>query len=132
MKATWMLATLLVLMSLAAGCGGAGSRGPGTEHDPNVITLAEIEAGDVETAYQLVQQLRPRWLSRSRGERSLATDQADYTRVVVDDMPPREFDHLHEIPRSALVELRLLLPREATLLYGTGFNSGVIRVTTRR
>jgi hypothetical protein len=47
-------------------------------------------------------------------------------------MPPREFDYLRELRRESLAELRFLDSREATLLYGTGYNAGVIKVTTKR
>ena len=54
------------------------------------------------TAYQIVQELRPRWMIRNRGERSFVEDAADFARVVVDGLPPREFNHLHEIPRETI------------------------------
>jgi hypothetical protein len=123
---------LLMLSVLTAACGGGGGAGSTAPRDYNVITLAEIEASQAETAYQLVQQLRPRWMIRNRGERTFSVDEADYAKVIVDEMPPREFDVLRELRRGTLQELRFLEPREATFLYGTGFNAGVIQVTTRR
>jgi hypothetical protein len=123
---------LLMLSVLTAACGGGGGAGSTAPRDYNVITLAEIEASQAETAYQLVQQLRPRWMIRNRGERTFSVDEADYAKVIVDDLPPREFDYLRELRRGTLQELRFLEPREATFLYGTGFNAGVIQVTTRR
>lgn len=123
----------LLLSILVASCsgGGSGSDSP-APRDYNVITLAEIEATEAATAYQIVQQLRPRWMIRNRGQRSFAESGADYAQVVVDDMPPREFDFLRELRRDTLQEIRFLDAREATLLYGTGYNAGVIKVTTKR
>ncbi len=132
MRGSWTPFALLLLAGPLLACAGGGAPGAGTQRDADVITLAEIEATEAESAYQVVQQLRPRWMTRNRGARSFAASEADYTRVVVDDMPPREFDHLREIPRDALRELRLLSPREATLLYGTGYSAGIIKVTTKR
>jgi hypothetical protein len=128
----WRPLSFLSLSALLTACAGGGGAGAPAPRDYNVITLAEIEASQAETAYQLVQQLRPRWMIRNRGERTFGVDEADYAKVIVDDLPPREFDFLRELRRGTLQELRFLEPREATFLYGTGFNAGVIQVTTRR
>ena len=132
MRGPWTSFALLLLAGPLLACAGGGALGTGAGRDADVITLAEIEATQVATAYQLVQQLRPRWMNRSRGDRSFGVAEADRIKVTVDGLPPREFDYLGDIPRDALLELRLLSPREATLLYGTGFNAGIIKVTTKR
>ena len=123
---------LLLLAGPLLSCASGGSAGAGGGRDSDVIKLEEIQAAEVETALQLVQQVRPRWMVRSRGDRSFGVSEADRTKVIVDDMPPREFEYLDELPKSVLLELRLLPPREATMLYGTGFNAGIIKVTTKR
>ncbi len=124
---------LLFLAVPLLGCASGPTSGAGTPRDSELITLAEIEATQAQTAYQIVQQLRPRWMAtQHRGARSFSSSQQDYVRVVVDDMAPRELAHLGEISRDALLELRFLSAREATLLYGTGFNEGIIKVKTRR
>jgi hypothetical protein len=120
------------LASLAA-C--AGSSGPGTgsaSGNRDVITLAEIRETEAVTAYQIIQELRPRWMNRNRGERTFFEDGADFAQVVVDGMPPREFNFLHELPREVILEIRFLSPRDATFKYGTGYNAGVLEVTTKR
>jgi len=122
------LAFLLVLGPLAGCAAGAG---PGAR-DQDVITAEEISESQAQTALDLIQQLRPRWAVRSRGERTFVGSSDDYPRVVVDNLPPREFDSLREIPWEILVEIRFLNSREATLLYGTGHTQGIIRVTTKR
>ncbi|MDP2955407.1 MAG: hypothetical protein Q8N53_03220 [Longimicrobiales bacterium] len=132
MRGSWTPFALLLFAGPLLACAGGGARGTETERNADVITLAEIEAAQVATAYQLVQQLRPRWMIRSRGDRSFGVSEADRIKITVDGMPPREFDYLGDLARDALLELRLLSPREATLLYGTGFNAGLIKVTTKR
>jgi hypothetical protein len=132
MRRSWKLFALLLLTGLLPGCASAGPAGAASERDQDVITLEEIEGAQVETAYQLVQQLRPRWMNRSRGDRSFGVGDADRVKVSVDGMPPREFDHLGDLSKSVLLELRLLTPAEATMQYGTGFNAGLIKVTTKR
>jgi len=132
MRTLRMPTLLFAASTLLVGCTGGG--GPSTQapRDYNVITLEEIQATEAITAYQIVQQLRPRWMVRNRGDRSFAVDDSDYAKVIVDEMPPREFDFLRELRREVLQEIRFLEPRDATLLYGTGYNAGVIKVTTKR
>ena len=123
---------LMAVPSLLAACGGGGAPGTATPRDANVITLEEIEATQATTAYDIIQQLRPRWMVRNRGQRTFSETEADYAKVFVDDMPPREFDYLREIPRVSILEMRFIEARDATYLYGTGYNAGVVKVTTRR
>lgn len=126
-----VLPLALLLSGLVAACATAGDQGP-EGRNPDVITLAEIEATEARTAFDIVQQLRPRWTVRNRGSRSFSTGVADNTRVVLDDLPPREFDFLREIDREMIQEIRYLSPREATFLYGTGYNAGIIEVITKK
>lgn len=131
MRRSWAPLALVALAGPLYACGG-GAASEGSQRNADVIALEEIQAAQGGTAYEIVQELRPRWMTRNRGPRSLTDEPADYTKVSVDGMPPREFDHLREIPRNVLFELRLLSPREATFLFGTGFNVGLIKVTTRK
>ena len=136
MRPTLTTAFLLLALAALAACASGGGAGAGSgieePRDYNVITLEEIQATEAETAYHIIQQLRPRWMVRNRGQRTLMETEADYAKVIVDDMPPREFDFLRELAREILLEMRFLEARDATLLYGTGFNAGVVKVTTRR
>ncbi len=120
------------LLVAVSGCSTTGTTASRSTIDQNLITLAEIEATEARDAYEVIQQLRPRWMNRNRGQRSINEGQSDYARVVLDDLPPREFDSLREIPREAIFEIRFLDAREATFLYGTGYNAGVVKVTTKR
>lgn len=124
-------ALLLFLFTAAFGaCAGSGtsSRSSGNR---DIITLAEIQETQAATAYDIVQELRPRWMIRNRGERSFNETSEDFLKIILDDLPPREFNFLREIPRDVLVEIRYISPRDATMRYGTGHNSGVLLVTTR-
>jgi len=131
MRGSWTSFALLFLVAPLFACGG-GASSAGTQRDSDVITLDEIQDTEATSAYQVVQQLRPRWMYQSRGARTFNMSGADYMKVTVDGMPPREFEHLNEIPREVVLELRLLSAKEATFLFGTGFNRGLIKVTTKR
>ena len=124
--------TLLAFVGVFGACSTAGTSGSQSTQDRNLITLAEIEASEARTAYDLVRQLRPRWMVRNRGQRSISEGPSDYAKVMLDELPPREFDSLREIPRETILEIRFLEPREATFLYGTGYNAGVVKVTSKR
>ena len=130
-SALWIFAVLAPLALLAA-CAGSGSGPSRPQSDRNVISLAEIEETEARDAYEVVQQLRPRWMVRNRGQRTMFEDGADFAKVVVDEFPPREFDVLREIPRETIFEIRFLEPREATFLYGSGYNEGVVKVITKK
>lgn len=132
MRVPWTTALVLSIPALFTACATSTPPGITTPRDPNVITLEEIEATQAETAYDIIQQLRPRWMVRNRGQRTFNETAADYAKVVLDELPPREFDFLREIPRATIREMRFLEAREATYLYGTGYNAGVIKVTTKR
>jgi len=132
MRVPWTTALVLSIPALFTACATSTPPGITTPRDPNVITLEEIEATQAETAYDIIQQLRPRWMVRNRGQRTFNETAADYAKVFMDELPPREFDFLREIPRATIREMRFLEAREATYLYGTGYNAGVIKVTTKR
>lgn len=125
-------ATAGLILAGLGGCAGGGTpsgTGPGSGNR-DIISMAEIQESQAATALDIIQELRPRWLMRNRGLRTIeGTLDAPY--VVMDDLPPRRLEYLGEIPRDVLVELRWIPPREATFLYGTGFTEGVIKVTTR-
>jgi hypothetical protein len=87
-------------------------------------------------AYEVVQQLRPRWL-RGRGPQTFTTDVRDtttpgYPKMMVDNLPPRELEALRDIRTVSIAEIHYINPRDATLRYGTGYSGGIIRVVTKR
>ncbi len=109
---------LLLAISTIATCASASSdSGPG--RDPNRITHAEIQAAtDAQNAYDLVQQLRPRWL-RSRGGRSLTME--TNILVYVDRSRLGGLEGLRQIQPEGIYELEYLDAARATaLLPGIG------------
>jgi hypothetical protein len=118
-------------MLLASACATGPSSGAPQE-DRNVISLSEIQSTEAEDAYQIIQQLRPRWFVRNRGVRTFSEGNLATLRVVVDNLPPREIEFLHQLAREILQEIRFLDSREATFKYGTGHDAGIIEVTTKR
>ena len=120
------------LLVIFAACSAGGSTsGPAPGGNREIIGLAEIQASEAGTAHDLVQELRPRWLIQNRGQRSFDEGAQDAPRVILDDIPQPSLDYLREIPRDVIQEIRMISPREATFLYGTGFSAGIIKVTTK-
>jgi hypothetical protein len=121
---------------LAAGACATGTTGGGSRSQSDVITFEEIQESNVNDAYELVRQYRPRWL-RGRGPQSFTTDVRNtttpgYPKVKVDELPPMDLESLRDIRIVEIAEIRYINPRDATLRYGTGFSGGIIQVITKK
>ncbi|MFW6079709.1 MAG: hypothetical protein ACODAE_08815 [Gemmatimonadota bacterium] len=106
--------------------GSGGSR--------DVITQEQIEAASGSTAYDIIREIRPRFLA-TRGSVRLAAgaDPSDSEPVVyVDGVRFGGLDSLHNVQKSDLLEVRRLGSGDATTRFGTGHVGGAILVTTRR
>ena len=99
--------------------------------DPQLITEEEIDASSGTTAYEVISQLRPHFLSY-RGETSFdKRTSRPYPNVYVDDQPYGQISILRSIPASDVSTIRLYRSSEAMTRYGTGNASGVIAIVTR-
>ncbi len=108
------------LAGCASGGGSGGSRGGG----PNRLTASDLEPVQQLDAYQAIQRLRPRWL-RTRG--------GNYAAVFVDGTErPGGLDVLRSIRVAEVEEMRYMSSTDATTRYGTGYDGGVILITTKR
>lgn len=145
------LATAAIAL-VATGCasGGAGGSGGTDGGGADLITLAEIEAAPSGTAYDIVNLLRPRWLrSRTRapspGGGGFGAPTSDpfvgsadpagggvLPVVFMDNTRFGEIGSLRSISSSILERMEYMDARDATTLYGTGYDGGVIQVFTRR
>jgi hypothetical protein len=112
---------LLILLAVAA-CAGSGRSGP--RRDPNLITLQELNEVSDRSAYDAVDRLRPSWLI-PRGRSSGIP-------AVIWDGRPYRLDILRTMPLEQVQEMAYITALDATTLYGTGYPSGAIRVTSRR
>jgi hypothetical protein len=121
---------LLVTIALAgvAACGGKTTR-TAAPHDRERISFQEIQSlSAARTAYDVVQQLRPAWLSR-RGQTSTRTDNPVI--VYIGGARVGGVERLQDVLRSDVLEIRHLDSVNATRVYGTGHSSGAIVVTLR-
>lgn len=98
-----------VVVLALSGVLACGSRqGPGgiSPSFSNVITREELQRLDVRTAYEAIQQLRPRWLQVSGGPRSFSIE----TEVVVfqDEAQLGNQDVLRQMGTEGIYSIRYL------------------------
>lgn len=124
---------LLPAMLFAAACASSGGAGATAQRgDPNLIRRTELTEAQLNdmTAYQVVQQVRPRMLS-SLGPTAVSGMSGGLV-VYLDASKLGSAESMKEIRMAELQEIRYLPPSEATLRYGTGHENGVIVLRRRR
>ncbi len=124
-------ATLFLVFAalVPSGCVTTGQDGPGGRHR-NLITLEELEPFQQLTAFDVIQQLRPRWFQARRAVNVQGSGQV-YPKLAVDGMPRGELDQLRSISVHSIQEIRFFNSADATTRFGTGYPAGVIEVRTR-
>ena len=138
MRITLLLATLTLLAFPAqAQDSGQAKSASKPKRNSQFISIEEIEAirGEVATALDIVQRLRPQYL-RARGANSFgnARDRRaiPLARVVLDGSPRGDDpSFLSQIPAMTVLEIRYIGGADATTQFGTGFDGGAILVKTR-
>lgn len=120
---------LLVCLAAFASCAPAGPQSsPSVRHDPNRITLEELESNaQLSNLHELVQRLRPGWL-RGRGPDSFR--QVTVVKVYYDNTLLGGPDTLRNIRVDGVVSLRFFDASEATQRWGIGNTQGAILVST--
>ena len=122
MTRTLSVLLLPLLVGTACATTGGGSGG-GAYDDP--ITREEFADKGYDTAWEVVQSERPRWLS-GRGGGGIEFE--SYTIVYVNGMRRGSPEELRNIPASAVREIRYYDSRDATMRFGTGHPEGAIEV----
>ena len=126
--ARWLLPVLFAAVSACGSPRVATPRGP----DRLLITEDEVLASAGTTAFELIRNLRPNFLTY-RGETSLdRRTSRPYPNVYVDDQVFGQISVLHSIPASDVSSIRLYRSWEAMTKFGTGNAGGVIAISTRR
>ena len=113
----------MAVTAMACGSGSGRTAASGTRSNPDLITREDLASVPVDSAYDAIQRLRPRWLQRSgRG----------VPRVVIARTQRTTINELRRIRAEEVESLRFLRGRDATTLYGINFSGGAIVVTLRR
>jgi hypothetical protein len=123
-KPLYLLLTAIVLL------GACSSAKPGTPRpaNPDLITRDEIASAGVSNAYDLIQKLRPIWLTK-RGEGSFF--QPSDVVIYLDGTRLGGPDSLKDLNSTDIESLRFLDARQATVRFGSGHVHGAILVKTR-
>lgn len=124
----WLVGLVVVLAATGCTFGGGSAAAPGRSSDR--ITLEEIEASGVPTAWELVSRLRPNWL-RGRGSPDLRGSSPVLPVVYVAGVRQGGIETLRGILRSGVREMRYLDAITATTRWGEGHAGGVIEVQLR-
>jgi hypothetical protein len=120
---------LLVVMIAAAACASTDGR---ARTDPNVITLEEIQELNVANLFEVVQQLRPRWLEARAARTTHGT-----VSIVVYDGQSRlgDVQVLRQLPVDMAYRMRYLDGAQATSTLpgiGSGHVAGAIIIESVR
>ena len=126
--ARWISPLLVFVVASACSSGRVmPPRGP----DPQLITEEEVVASLATTAYELIHNLRPNFLTY-RGETSFdRRTSRPYPNVYVDEQAFGTISVLQFIPASDVSSVRLYRSWEAMTRFGTGNAGGVIAISTR-
>ncbi len=117
------LMSVLAIAVLAGACASSGQPGSSPRRNRNLITADELAELNVTSAFEAVRQLRPAWLTRRGGSAPII-----YLNSTRWSGTP---EGLESIQLQSISEMRFLSASDATTRFGTGFQGGVIMVTTR-
>lgn len=97
-----------------------------------LITEDEIDASHAATAYEVIQHLRPNFLTY-RGETSFDRKKSEpYPTVYIDGQEFGPIGTLRTIPAVQIATIRLYRSWDAATTFGSGKMGGVIAITTRQ
>jgi outer membrane receptor protein involved in Fe transport len=129
--------TGVLLLGLLVGVSGCSTSGPagtdgrgGARNQITAEQIAELPAA-VGTAYNIIAQLRPRWLRASRSQGTPGGGPA-LPVIFVDQTAWGDIGSLEGISLEEVERIEFLDMRDATIQYGTGYPGGIIRIVTRR
>jgi outer membrane cobalamin receptor len=118
---------VVTALAFAAACASMKQK---NSSDRNVITAAEIEAADANTAYDVIVKLHANYLN-SRGQNSILLKQNKEPTVFLDQVEFGSINSLRTIPASNIAEIRFVSGWDAMTKYGSDHAAGVIQIYTR-
>jgi hypothetical protein len=123
------LALAMVLSACALPRTGPADSATPLSGGSDLITRADIDRGQWRNVYELVRNLRPRWI-RTRGVTHLP-GQAGGVQVYVDGTRLGGVDLLRDLPTAAIQNLTWVDPISAAGRWGPNHGDGVIEVSYR-
>lgn len=118
------------VLSIAA-CGGRANTAstPEPRGRRDLITADEIRRSSASSAYDLVSNLRPQWLT-SRGPDSITRPSTE-VQVVLDGVRAGGIEVLRSLSPEGMVSLQFVDGLTASTRWGLGFGAGAIVISTR-
>ena len=110
--------------------GRTGASAAPTEGSSTVIVRAQLEEYSGRSVLDAIQRYNSRWLRSTRLGVGGAGGGSS-ARVVLDGATPGDLSDLETISANSVEYIRYLTATDATTRYGTGFDGGVIEVTSR-
>jgi hypothetical protein len=117
---------VVATLAFAASCASMKQQ----NSDRNVITAAEIESANANTAYDVIAKLHANFLN-SRGPNSILLKEKKEPTVYVDQVEFGPIASLRSIPASNIAEIRFISGWDAMTKYGSDHVAGVIQIYTR-
>ncbi len=126
-----VIALAAAALSACASGTGSGSDTGGAMPNRNLLTAEEIaEARTAHNAYELVQQLRPQWLT-PRPSRSTSDRTPRVPTAFLDRMELGGLTAMRTIAVAEIREIRYFEEGEAVARFGRQYDTGVIQIITR-
>jgi hypothetical protein len=122
---------LLLSLAFATSCASSGgTAAPQGQARPSadLITHDEIQKGHWQNAYELIQQLRPRWL-RAHGPDSIHGETPD-VQVHVDDNRLGGVSTLRGVSTNEITSIQFVDPVSAAARWGGDHANGAIIIST--
>jgi hypothetical protein len=130
-----LIRSLLIALALtpAAACasGGASHAASPTSSDRSVITASEIPAEGTESAYELIQRIRPEYL-RSRPAQAYSGTSglsAPPPALMVNGQRVGEVSDLRQVPATSLSLVRFYNIEEGKRKFGMQYGGGAIDIS---
>ena len=122
----------LIALALTTACASSGTPGsrPNGRAAADVLTRDEIQSAQWQSAYELIQTLRPRWL-RAHGPDSILGESPE-VQVHLDENRLGGVATLRNIATTNITSIRFVDPVTAAGQWGGDHANGAIIISTQR
>ena len=129
------LPVLVTAVLVACASGGVSSASSPRMSDRSVISQADLAAAGAESAYDVIQRLRPEYLRvkpAQQGSLSTGVGDAPPPALVSRGQRVGELADLRRIPAASLSEIRYYNIEQAKIKFGMQYPGGVIELTYKQ
>jgi hypothetical protein len=122
----------IVMLALSAACASGGaSTSSSSGQNRSVITQNDLASSGTETAYDVIQRLRPEYLRVKPSQKGYLQGVGDAPppTVIVGGQPSGTLDDLRHIPAIGLSRIRYYNIEEAKRAFGMQYEGGAIELT---